>query len=171
MINCYSAKSGDICGALCYKLTLCGAGPESTDWKISDVIDKATGLLKEMIDKAKLTAPNLKIVKSGNHQGAKTKVMCAEIMIGENAPEIKSNSLLAFELSHILNTNLWNTTFRDGLLKTKADFFKGVALIEAEGSVFSQIIKNTEAKTLDDCEKKLLGVSTLKQDYSNMSID
>ena len=153
------------------KCKKCEEEPESTDWKISDIIDNATGLLKEMITKAKQTAPNLKIIKSGNHQGAKTKVKCAEINIGENAAEIKSNAVLAFELSHILNTNLYDTTFRDGLLKTKAAYVKGAALIEAEGFVFSQIIKNTKAKTLNDCEKNLLAISTLKQDYSNLTVD
>ncbi|POY39794.1 hypothetical protein C3L50_08160 [Flavobacterium alvei] len=161
-------------GKLVHKLNKCGkceVEPESTDWKISDVIDNATGLLKEMIVRAKLTAPNLTIIKSGNHQGAKTNVRCEEIKIGENAAEIKSNSLLAFELSHVLNTNLYTTTFRDGLLKTKAEYVKASALFEAEGFLFSQVIKNTEAKTLNDCEKNLLAISALKHDYSNLTVD
>ena len=57
------------------------------------------------------------------------------------------------------------------LLGPAGDFIFGAALYEAEGNILFQIIKRKEAGDLNDCEKNALGLGSLSNDYSDMSLD
>jgi len=154
----------------------CKPEPTSTDWKADDLEKSAKigSLLKQMIDKARIVAPNFTVNKGlNNDNGAFTNIPCKKITIGKGNTEIESTSIFAFELSHIINTSTYQKLNNDLILGrlTKDQYIDRSAEIEAEGSLLSNIVKKEESKKLNDCEKEQIEIKILKNDYSGMTLD
>ena len=161
---CPDGKPRNSCGK-------CGPEPDSTDWEIDDLTDNVTGILEEMLDKARQIQPDLNIIKSGSHSGANTNINCGEINIGGSVNAIESASILAFELSHVINENS-DLALNAVFALTRNEFLQQRAEFEAQGKVFSKIVKNEQVKDLNDCEKNKLGsFNSLAHDYTGQSVN
>lgn len=139
----------------------CRLEPRLKTWTADNLEQNATGLLKEMIDRARALVPNLDIVKANNQKvGAGTSIPCDRIIIGGGINNVTANSALAFELSHVIN-RAQDISLRNRLFTgiSRNEFVNRSLEIEAEGSLFASIIRKRETSNQNDCETRNLQIN------------
>jgi hypothetical protein len=159
-----------------HKLNKCGkceVEPDSTDWTVANTTANATGLLKEIIDRAKQIAPDLKIIKTSSvtDKEASTSPYCKKTTLGGGIGILQADYYLAFELSHIVNRSQVEANF-DAIFHggSRSAYINSMAKIEAEGYILSEIVKKEMTKNLNDCEKAILEMNALNNDYSSKTL-